>query len=137
MNELPLVSQWLQSLLTADGQLQALVGERIYVWRAPVGSTYPVVVYQPMNALDTVNEAVRVLTRTLYMVKAIAAGSYATAKSIADRIDAILTQQHGAVTGAYVPGCYRERPLDLPPDMVGDTPYYSLGGLYRIDIHAL
>lgn len=138
MNELPLASQWLQSRLTADAQLQTLVGERIYLWRAPEGSAYPVVVYQPMTAVDTLgNGAQRVLVSARYMVKAIAAGSYSVAKSIADRIDAILTQQQGAVTGAYVAGCHRTNPLETPPDVVGSVPYYSLGGLYRVDIHAL
>lgn len=136
MNELPSAAAWLKAKLAGDPTLVSLVSTRIYRMRAPAGSAYPVVVYQPMAATDIdTNGGTRVLTRAHWLVKAIAT-SYDTARQVANRIDAALQAASGtADADTYVPGCVRMQPIDLPEDVVGDLSYYQVGGVYRLDIH--
>lgn len=56
-------------------------------------------------------------------------------EAAADRIDALLHEASGSVTGGEVLACTRERPLRLGPLYgPGSITTYKLGGLYRLVI---
>jgi hypothetical protein len=104
-----IAEQWLAQTLLADGQLAALVADRIYSLVAPQSAAYPLVVYAELAGADT--EAlgmIRTLTQLTYAVKAIGAtASLLPIDPIAKRIDTLLQGAQAALPGGLIEGCTR------------------------------
>lgn len=136
MNESARASQFVKSKLDASGTLASLVSTRIYAHPGPPGSTWPMVTFNTLAAPDVgANGGIRVLTRCLILVRAIAKGGSVPA-NIADAIDDALHGQQGAIGGdAYVPYCERESAFEMIEELEGEV-YRHLGGRYRVDVYA-
>lgn len=137
MNELARAKKFLYDKLTGDATLTSLVGSRVYDHPGPANNTtWPIVTYAFLGGPDTIaNGGVRVLSSTLFVVRAIEKGGRVPAAE-ADAIDNAIDNQQGPVGGdAYVAYCLRESTFDLTEDTEGVT-YRHLGGRYRIDVHS-
>lgn len=138
MNEIDRAAQFLVARLGGDATLAGYVGGRIYQDLAPATATWPVVIFAPLSAPDVSTAgATRVLTRILYLVKAITVGDLPLAAAIADRIDALLQGASGAAgSDGYVAGIDRESGFSYTELAEGGSVYRHLGGQYRVHIHA-
>lgn len=139
MNELDRVHRFIVAKLSADVQLAALVGTRIYLGIVPqVETHWPVVLFAPISGADTTaNGGVRVLARPLYIVRGVTQGeSTSDLATIADRIDAVLQGAKGdAGSDAYIAGIVRDQTYQFT-EVVNGQIYRHLGGQYRVHIHA-
>lgn len=138
MNEVSRCRRFIYDALTADPDLAALVGTRIYADVAPEPS-WPAVVFGTISpGVDTTaNGGTRVLTNPLFLVRGISEGhGQTTLEQIADRIDAALQAAFGRVgEDAYVAGIVRESTHDMP-EMAEGKLLRHLGGRYRVHVHA-
>lgn len=137
MAETLAAEKWLYTVLAADGALAAVVSTRIYADRIPqdVASPYPCVVFGHLSAVDLMGVgAYRIWANTLYVVRGIAeAESFlGNAKTIADRIDAVLHATSGATSEGTVWACTRESPFRMAETSAGGRNFVHLGGVYRI-----
>ena len=125
--------EWIQSTLSADATLAALVGSRIYSEQAPQERVMPFVVFNLQGGTDLrAVGTVRVYNNSLYQVKGVTQGrDYATGKSIADRIDVLLHGAAGNTSDGSILGCVREQPLVFAEND-GGVEYRHVGGLYRL-----
>jgi hypothetical protein len=125
--------QWLYETLTGDSQLQQLVGDRVYRFVAPPRAEMPYIVFQFQAGRDVeVVGATRILSQIVCVVRVVGlATAYATLKTIADRVDAVLQAASGEAGDGYVYACTREAPLDFP-EADGMQLYQHVGGQYRL-----
>lgn len=123
--------------LQGDATLTSLVGNRIYEYQAPKGTTFPYIVFYNQTAPRDIRGVgtATIMTDTLYAIKAIdQSTSYSTVKAINQRIHELL---HGiqAVVGiaqqGTVVGIVREEAIKYP-EVDSGKHYRHLGGLYRI-----
>lgn len=133
--ETTLIDQWIEATLSAASAVTDLVGTRIYADVAPPNIEYPFVVYQLQSPDDVRGvSSARILTSTLYVVKAVSIGTNFNAlQPVVEAIDGVLHQASGPVTGGQVLACVRERPFRLVEVNEGNT-YRHLGGEYRIQV---
>jgi hypothetical protein len=113
-NEVHLASEFIYHRLTADAALTALVGPRVYHEFAGPSAVYPHVLILFLAATDAnaVGADQRIFTRPLFLVEAVTAeNTWATAQSIADRIEARLLGASGTQSGVTILGMYREGPM--------------------------
>lgn len=131
---------WLYSTLAADSALAAVVGTRIYNTRRPTGSAFPLVIFQHQGGRDlTMLGAVRVWSQLTYLVRGIVEvfdaneqGSFeGSAKTIADRIDAVLHGKSGTNGSGTVYTCVRDQTFQLV-ETVDGRQFRHLGGIYMI-----
>lgn len=134
-NEIVLVDKWLYGVLSADSMLAGLVSTRIYSYLTPTGAGFPSIVYAYQGSMDVVAVGgIRIMNSGMYLVKAITQDNsmVGAAKSIADRIDALLHgQQFGVVTGGIVLACVREYPIAYVEYLNG-LRYNHCGGIFRV-----
>lgn len=141
MNELAYAAKFIVSALAANTTLNTAVGGRIYEHPGPPSSSWPIITFSVLSAPDTTgNGATRVLTRPLYLIRAIEHGG-AVPYSLADLIDSVLQGANGEVEDdannvvAYVAGIIRESAYQMDEESQGEV-YRHLGGRYRVNIHA-
>jgi hypothetical protein len=135
MAESTTIDLWLNTALSGDASLAAVVGTRIYSDLAPDGAALPMVVYQMQAANDLMtNGAARVWANTLFLVRGVAQRvSYdGDLITMANRIDAVLHGASGSNAEGNVWECVRERPFRLTEVGADGKQYRHLGGLYRI-----
>lgn len=131
-----LVEPWLYEVLSGDSTLTGLVGGRIVNTLEALGNVEtPFVVFSMASTRDIVGiGGVRIDTESIYIVKAVTAGSSnQEAKPIAARIDQLLHLPNTTITisGGSSLTCMRERTIGAPEEVSGQQ-YRHLGGYYRI-----
>lgn len=132
MNEIVRVDEWLYSILHGD---QALAGVPVAAYVAKQGTAFPRIQFNFQGGSDVVAVgAIRIMLTGLWQVKAIVqAESYAPAKPLADRLDALLHGKKGQVSDGVILGCKREQPIAYV-EVDSGLQYRHLGGLYRIEV---
>lgn len=129
------VDQWLYQTLSGNQTLSTAVGGRIYVDMAPQGATFPLVLFAFLGGADKVLTFRSRFTNAIYLVRAVGDGSsYSPIRSIADRIDALLSTvpDNGIIVDDIrIASCNREQPHQRM-DMERGKPTVYLGGFYRI-----
>lgn len=130
------VSRFIYSTLSADAQLTAVVGTRIFETRRPSPTTpFPCVISQLQAAGDDMMGVgpYRIWSSLLYLVRGITEQtSYeGNAAIIADRIDAALHAKSGTNVAGTVWSIVRERPF-IMAEIVDGREFRHAGGLYRI-----
>lgn len=137
MIETVAVDEWLYQTMSADSTLTALASGGVHADVAPPDSTLPAVVFSDLGGADTVGvDGTRILTSGLWLVRAIAEATswQGTLRQAADRIDAVLDNTSGVVSGVTVGKCSREAPHKLV-DTAHGRQYRHLGGTYRIVLY--
>lgn len=127
----------LQAKLAGDATLVGLGVQGVFHRRAPQGQAEPVVVFNQQSAVDYYTHAGRAYRDLVYLVKAIdQSESAARAGQIADRLDALLTDQPLTVAGWTVIARPR-RFIDVDYDEPAEGIIYQhLGGLFRVKVQA-
>lgn len=133
MNELAICEQWLTSKLTGDSTIGGIVGTRVYGEVAPEKTAFPYVLFTQQSTSDVMtNGAQRIMNNAVFAVRGVAPKeNYATLRTLADRIDAVLHKASGQVATGTVVACVRERPFSLDETEKG-VQYRHFGGVYRI-----
>lgn len=131
-------AQWLYETLDGDATLMGLLGsgERIHEQPAAQESAFPFVTFQLQSDVDimTADTRNRIMSDQLWLVRATdATASFATLKTIANRIDVLLQNANGSADGATVFHCSREESFRLT-EIDNGKQYRHLGGIYRIII---
>lgn len=130
------VARWLTGKLVGDSQLSALVGGRIYPYKAPQGSAMPYLTWAFVAGEDVrVLGPARLWTNALYQILAYTNGLFADVRAVASRVDDLLSSASGSASGGYVYTCLRERALESVDDSQG-VDYPRAGGEYRITVQA-
>jgi hypothetical protein len=143
-NETLIADSFLYSTLAGDATITGIVGAyqgraNIHSDVADIEAPYPFIVYSmqsPGQDLIVVGPY-RVWAAPLYLVKVVAqARSYGgNLKTVADRIDTLLSFGHGAATGGQVVASVRESPW-RQSEFTNSKYYRSLGGLYRLQVQS-
>ena len=130
----------LNSLLAADvagtatGTLGQLGATGVYRAVASQGSVEPYIVFNQQTGTDSYTFSSRATRSLLYQVKAVGKGSSAlTPAKMAERIDALLTDQPLTLTGWTNIRLRRESDVEYV-EVANGQQYHHLGGLYRVDI---
>lgn len=135
MTEQDVMEAWLYETLSGDTVLndELGIGGRIYCGLAPVGATYPLVVFSSAAPQDiVVTGAIRIATRDTYRVEVIGRGNgFGAISAIATRVDELLHRGRGEAGTGGVFSCVREAPLSRIEVQDG-VRYYHRGGEYRI-----
>ncbi len=135
-NELFKLDTYLYSILSADTTLTNLLGGlKIYGEAAPQNTPGPFVIVAFHANTDTqVSAAVRIATRPLVCIKAVTQeNTLSAADTIASRIDALIVETRGIVSGLNIACCGRESMLRTWEVDQGLRWNY-VGGLYRFFI---
>lgn len=137
MNELAICEQWLTSKLTGDSVISSIVAARVYSEVAPEKTAFPYVLFTQQSTTDVMtNGAQRVMVNAVYAIRGVAPReSYATLRTLADRIDVVLHKASGQVATGTVIACVRERPFLLDETEKG-VQYRHFGGVYRLHSQA-
>lgn len=143
MSEFTATDVFIVNQLKADATLTAMIGgattPRIYADVAPVGSAFPLVVFQVQAATDLmVVGAFRIWANMLYLVRGIAETSswMGTLGLIESKIDAALHSTEGTNVNGVVYSCVREGPYRLAETNDGRL-FRHAGGIYRIHAKAV
>jgi hypothetical protein len=138
VNEAGAAEKWLYE------KLSGLASGRVFASIAPEGTALPYLIYHQQAARDVtrVGGGLRLVSRPLYLVKAVCEGrSYAAADAIASAADELLCGASGSVDlgTAQAPDIYhvvcegREGPVRYP-ELVGGAQWRHSGGLYRLQV---
>ncbi len=124
--------QYLFTMLTADAQVAALVGTRVYSGLAPHNATYPFVVFSLIDGFDHTTQGVRLMADLTYLVECVAEGaSYPF--TLAGHIDRVLRDSAGFVD-AFTVNVDRISGFTLPEAAQGGKQYRRAGGRYLISV---
>lgn len=136
MNEILRADEWLYNRLHGDSTLAGMAA--IVGYLAKDGTPFPRVTFNFQGGADaSAIGAIRIMLSGLWQVKAtVQSTSYAPAKPIADRIDALLHGAEGSVGDGLILGCVREQPIAYVETDSG-LQYRHIGGLYRIIIQGV
>jgi len=136
VTDVGLAIQWAFNRLTADSQMQALVGNRIYRSAAPEGAGYPLVVLSAVayGQENAAGNRARPIRSVDLLVRAWNTGAdYAGVHNIASRVDALLhVQDSWSSSGFVVEGGKRIGGALTLDEIIDGERYVSAGGLYRI-----
>lgn len=134
--------RYLRAKLIQDVTLAGWFGTDVYDSVAPAGKTRYILL-TPVNAEDLYSVGnIRVWNNQLWQVEAWSrTNDTAVVAMYADRIDAVLHDTSGVMTGTtYGDGTIwsvqRERALALPPEVDGDVIWRRAGGEYRLTVRA-
>lgn len=145
MNEEQAAAKWLRTTLAAETDVTDLVGTRIYDTEAPQSPTYPFVVFSMQAAADRKRPGAngRMMSRALWLVKAVTQGSaesgYAAADALYNAVDAALVATTGNLTISgqeyAIQSCFRTQPV-RGMETEKSVRYCYVGGIYRVLVHA-
>jgi hypothetical protein len=111
----------------------------VYELPAKQGAVYPLVAFNMLSAVDVVTADIsnRIMSNQLWVIRGIVDDvSFAVAKTIAKRIDAVLQGSNGTADGATIYACHREESFRLVEDDNGKQFRHS-GGIYRVQAQNL
>lgn len=132
--ELSAVNKWLIQSLAASPNL---AGIGVWIDIVPEGEAFPCILFSALTSRDRVGAgANRMLTRPLYIVRAIGTGdSFAELVPLANAVDQQLQAASSTapvvIDGVTIRGSFREEPLQTSKAERGVL-YRYLGGLYRV-----
>lgn len=134
----PKVYQWMYGVLSADAQVQAVFGTRVYRKVMPQTSAYDhslIMQYMGGATVAPVG-SVRVYSNMLFMVKATGkAGNYASLRDGMNRVDTLLHRASGDIAGATILWCEHENEVPLEPVVYSGETYEQIAVLYRVRAH--
>lgn len=136
VNELDAASKFIYAQLTGNVTLMGLVNG-VFEDLAPQEVLPPYVIFSFQSALDlqALPPVTRILTRPIYLVKAVTQGdTHAASAAIANQIELSLLQQQGLVGGIVILGEHRLEPIQFTEARDG-VRYSHVGGLYRLFVH--
>lgn len=136
-NEIPAIHSWIYTTLVADSALNAIVGDRIYLDRAPQESQqFPFVIFSFQSNFDVGGLGpYRIKTRALYLVKLVCEGSPTQAVyDAANRIDQLIGAATSIIHSGFVISGRRENLVHYP-EFEGDVLYTHFGGQYRLEVY--
>lgn len=111
-------------------------GPRLSNGPAPAGMPYPLVrldLLSPGNDQRVINGD-HIWTNTLWMIKAVTAGSSTSGiEPVVNSIHAVLHNSGGGVSGGLIIACWRERPHERIEVTDGEF-YVNLGGEWRVQV---
>jgi hypothetical protein len=134
MSELTAADRWIYGVLSADAQLTAKVGNRIYSESAPQTAPLPYVVFSQQASYDLMGVGpLRIWANAIFLIRGIAeTTSYGGDLGIiVNRIDAVLHAQSGSNVDGVVVAAVRERPFRLA-EMSNGRNFRHEGGQYRM-----
>jgi hypothetical protein len=142
VSELQQAKAWIYAKLSANSDIAAAVGTRIYSDYAPAtpaARTYPYIVYNFMGGVDI--DALgtsRLLSEPLFQVRVVTDGRpNAVARKVDKRISDVLGVAVYQLSGDWYFTARREQPIDRPElDQATGKQYHNLGGLFRLYIGA-
>jgi len=138
MNEIHRAQKYIVDKLTGAAQVTAAVGTRIFANQAPETTTFPYVLFNLLDALDTRGVCTRrLLARPLFGIKVISKGSPSSAVETAvDAIDELFQQAVNDVSEGFVFSSRREFPISYPQPKDDSSEFLiHYGGAYRLYIH--
>jgi hypothetical protein len=119
---------------TATGTLGQLGATNVYRMVASQGSVEPYIVFNEQAGTDSYTFSAREARSLLYQVKAVDKGGSASgASSMAERIDALLTDAPLSLSGWTNIRLRRESDVEYV-EVANGQQYHHIGGLYRVDI---
>jgi hypothetical protein len=130
------VARWLYQMLTNDVALQTLVQGKVFAYRAPEGTAFPYVLFQLQSSdLDSRIGETRLASRGRWVVKAVGKGSdFLPLRSIASRLDEVISGGSGLTMDGVIVACVREQPLEMLESSDSGEDYGHLGGIYQITV---
>lgn len=132
--------KWIYDSLSANADIAAAVGTRIYdsyVPAAPASRVYPYVIFNFMGGSDIDALGVsRLLSTPLFQVRVVCEGRPTANTRLVDRrITDVLGTAVYQLSGDWYFTARREQPIDRPElDAATGKNYHSLGGLFRLYI---
>ena len=147
MTEEQAAFQYLGDVLKANDDVAALVGARVHRAEAPQNATFPYIIFNlqsPGNDRNRPGADGRMMSRALWLIKAVTKGSassgFAAADAIAAAIDAALVGSTGQVTSGdqtfTILSIFRTGPVAFL-EKADSIRYHHAGGLYRIQVTRL
>ena len=130
MSEVLTAALWIFKTLSEATALTAIVSDRIYEGVVLAKVTFPLVLFQPLEATDfAAIGAQRIWSEMLWLVRGVDCTGTLSGDldSIAERIDALLHREQSDTVAASV----RIRPYTLL-ESIDEVQYRHLGGTYRI-----
>ena len=136
-NEILWTSVWLKSLMEGDATLDAMIGGA-YLDLIPEEVNLPAVRYNVMGSHDVRGIGpLRVISMVDWLVLVVREGlDVAPLLPIADRLDFVLHEASGDVTGAWVGQCLRLNPFQTTERSESGVQYRHAGGIYRTMVQA-
>lgn len=137
--ELQAAAKAFRAALTEDAAVAALAGTRIYEGLAPQGTALPYVLfsYHTGGDVQAQGSAGRILTRPVYLVKALTEGTdFGPADTLAAAVDGVVEDLDSLISigsetyRVQVQG--RLEPVRYLETVAGGSRYYHAGGLYRL-----
>lgn len=138
VSEIQQAKAWIYSVLSANSDIAAAVGTRIYsdyVPEPPANRTYPYILYNFMAGTDVdALGTARLLTMPLFQVRVVTDGRpNAAARKVDKRIDDVLRVAVHQSSGEFYFTARREQPIDRAElDASTGKQYGNLGGLFRL-----
>lgn len=134
----PYVYQWLYSVLSADAQIQAVFGTRIYRKVMPQTSAYDnsLIMQYMGGATISVTNGIRLASNMLFMLKATGkTGNYVALRNGLNRADTLLHRASGSVSGAAIVWCEHVNEIPLEPVVYSGETYEQIAVQYRVRAH--
>ena len=133
---------WLLAAIEANSSIMATLTGGVWPFQAAEGTPLPYCVVTPMGGHDvTAVAGYRLMWEGPYQVRLWGYATQSDAlKSAGDALDALLQAQRHQTTPsgkAEVLSCLRDNPLPVLPEWDGNALRIGIGGLYRLQVHAL
>lgn len=138
VDEVEQAKAWIYSALSANVDITAAVGTRIYadyVPEPPANRVYPYLLYEFIAGPDIDGlGTVRLLTEPLFQVRLVTDGRPTTAtRKASKRISDVLGVAVHQLSGDFYFSARREQPISRPEtDTATGKKYHNLGGLFRL-----
>ena len=137
VSEIQEAKKWIRAVLTANVDIAAVVGTRVFADRSPSPVVFPYIIYNFLGGTDVQGlGTARLLARPLFQVRVVGEGSPNTdARKVDKRIDTVLQNAVNQQSGDYYFSARREQPVDRPElDPATNKVFFNLGGLFRLYI---
>lgn len=133
-SEIQEAKNWIYDKLSANADITAVVGTRIFADHYPGTRVFPYVLYNTMSDTDLKGVGRnRIANDALFQVRCVCQGApSADAKKVGKRIDDVLQNQANQLSGEFYFSSERAGEVDRPEFDATNTRYHNLGGLYRV-----
>lgn len=136
VHESAIALEFLITTLSGDSTLTGVTGYApggVYRVMAPPSTVAPYIIVASHSGADVLSiNAFRIMSDLLYQIRAVGPSAMMTQiVNAASRIDDLLKLASGTANGGYVLSTFRESPLELDEEVLGEL-WVSMGGLYRL-----
>lgn len=134
VSEIQECKNWIYDKLSANSEITAIVGARIFADHYPGARTFPYILFNKMDDSDIKGIGRnRLANSALFQVRAVCEGApNADAKKVGKRIDDILQVQANQLSGEFYFSSERTGEIDRPEYDSANQRYHNLGGFFRI-----